>query len=159
VYFMSEEDGASFHHSSADRSSNRFTVDINWCCPRVFPRYILKKLSTQVKKVPPPPPPHHFSNGQPLICPVVWALNCYNCKTKKKEQQKHNWPQVRNNLCIFPCVGVARVLSELPRQQIEEGMKQVCLQQVQLLAQLLRGQNGSHSEPIMYLDRIATIFR
>ncbi|CAB3980536.1 transportin-3-like isoform X2 [Paramuricea clavata] len=55
--------------------------------------------------------------------------------------------------------GVARVLSELPRQQIEEGIKQICLQQVQLLAQLLRGQNGSHSEPIMYLDRIATIFR
>ena len=55
--------------------------------------------------------------------------------------------------------GVARVLSELPSQQIEEGMKQICVQQVQLLAQLLRGQNGSHSEPIMYLDRIATIFR
>ncbi|XP_028408410.1 transportin-3-like [Dendronephthya gigantea] len=55
--------------------------------------------------------------------------------------------------------GVAKVLSELPRPQIEEGIKQICLQQVQLLAQLLGGQNGGHSEPIIYLDRIATIFR
>ncbi|XP_046845172.1 transportin-3-like [Xenia sp. Carnegie-2017] len=55
--------------------------------------------------------------------------------------------------------GVARVLSRLPPQEIKEGVKQLCVQQVQLLAQLLGGQNGSHSKPILYLDRIATIFR
>ena len=39
------------------------------------------------------------------------------------------------SICIsFP--GVARVLSELPQEQIEEGLKQMCVQQVQLLAQV-----------------------
>ena len=65
----------------------------------------------------------------------------------------------QHSYLIFSILGVARVLSELPRPQIEDGIKQICIQQVQLLAQLLGGQNGSHSEPIMYLDRIATIFR
>ena len=33
---------------------------------------------------------------------------------------------------------MARVLSELPKEQIEEGMKQMCVQQVHLLAQVNR---------------------
>lgn len=55
--------------------------------------------------------------------------------------------------------GVAQVLSELPQEQIEEGMKQMCVQQVHLLAQLLDGRNGGHTDPTIFLDRIATIFR
>lgn len=55
--------------------------------------------------------------------------------------------------------GVARVLSELPQEQIEEGLKQMCVQQVHLLAQLLGGRNGGHTDPVLFLDRIATIFR
>ncbi|XP_071791532.1 transportin-3-like [Asterias amurensis] len=59
--------------------------------------------------------------------------------------------------------GTALVLTRMPLDKIQEGLKQLMLAQVTPLSQVLKGENegkpGVTSDPTVWLDRIAAIFK
>lgn len=59
--------------------------------------------------------------------------------------------------------GVAKILSELPKDEIERNMKELCWFQARPLCHLIEErvpvQRATKADPVMWLDRLSAIFR
>lgn len=70
---------------------------------------------------------------------------------------------ISNDAAIGLLKGVAIILGRLPVQQIPEAMKEICLVQVKPICDLvqtdIKPERGKSSDPVLWLDRLAIIFR
>lgn len=70
---------------------------------------------------------------------------------------------ITNNAVIGILKGVAAVVSCMPYAELTAALREVCLLQVKPLCQLMEGDTivirGTKSDPVMWLDRLAAVFR
>ncbi|XP_063222525.1 transportin-3 [Bacillus rossius redtenbacheri] len=71
--------------------------------------------------------------------------------------------KISNEAAIGLLKGVSLILARMPAEQLQQAMKEICLVQIKPLCELVEGdieiEKGTKTDPALWLDRLAAIFR